>query len=126
MSSRHTQTSTPLAWPSLAPNPKLFQAATQFQANAAKAVMRYQIEALSFLQRRCEADMKLLDDLTRSRDVTDAVDVMGRFVQNSASDYMSEVSRLASTGTQFVSQAVEEGAAVATQPSKDAKQAAAA
>ncbi len=91
-------------FPFAAANMKLFQAAARLQANGLKAAMRYQIEALSFLKRRLEADAKLMDDLSDSKEFEDAVDVVGNFVQNASMDYASEVSNIASIGSRLASE----------------------
>lgn len=90
--------------PFVTANQKLLQAGARLQANALKGVMRYQIEALSFLKRRCEADAKLVDDLSDSAEFNDTFDVMSNFVQNATSEYMAEVSKFASIGSKLASE----------------------
>lgn len=90
--------------PFLAANQKLLQAGARLQANAFKAAMRYQIETLSFLKRRCEADARLMDDLAGSSEFNDTLDVMSNFVQNAASEYTAEVSKMASIGSKLASE----------------------
>lgn len=96
-------TTTPLL-PFAAANQKLFQAGARLQANAVRAAMRYHIETLSFLKRRCEADAKLMDDLADSQEFNDAFDVVSNFVQNAAAEYTTEVSKLASIGSRLASE----------------------
>lgn len=90
--------------PFVAANQKLFHAGVRLQANAIKAAMRYQIETLSFLKRRCEADAKLMDDLSESEEFNDTFDVVSNFVQNAASEYTAEVSKFASIGSKLASE----------------------
>ena len=96
-------TTTPLL-PFAAANQKLFQAGARLQANAVRAAMRYHIETLSFLKRRCEADAKLMDDLADSQEFNDAFDVVSNFVQNAAAEYTTEASKLASIGSRLASE----------------------
>ena len=90
--------------PFLAANQKFLQAGARLQANAFKAAMRYQIETLSFLKRRCEADARLMDDLAGSGEFNDTFDIVTNFVQNAASEYTAEVSRFASIGSRLASE----------------------
>ncbi len=95
---------TTLPFPSAAANHKMFQTGARLQAHAYKAVMRYQIEALSFMRRRLEADAKLMDDLSDSNEFNDAFDVVSNFVQNASTDYTAEVSKFASIGSRLASE----------------------
>lgn len=104
LSNRIASSSTTPPPPFLTANQKLFQAAARLQANALRAAMRYQIETLSFLKRRSEADAKLMDDLADSQEFNDAFDVVSNFVQNAAADYATEVSKLASIGSKLASE----------------------
>jgi Phasin protein. len=90
--------------PFLAANQKFLQAGARLQANAFNAAMRYQIETLSFLKRRCEADAKLMDDLAGSGEFNDTFDVVTNFVQNAASEYTAEVSKFVSIGSKLASE----------------------
>jgi hypothetical protein len=97
----------PVAIPSLpmmATGHNLFFAATRLQANAFKAMMRYQIETLSFLKHRYEQDVKLADDLLASDEFNDAFDVLGNFMQNASSDYAAEAGKVASIGSKLASE----------------------
>lgn len=107
LSNRIASTSTTPPLPFVAANQKLFQVGARLQANALRAAMRYQIETLSFLKRRSEADAKLMDDLADSQEFNDAFDVVSNFIQNAAADYTTEVSKLASIGSRFASEAAK-------------------
>ena len=99
--------SPPTTMPSLpfvTANQKLFQAGARLQANALRAAMRYQLETLSFLKRRWEADAKLMDELAESREFNEAYDAVSIFVQNATADYTTEVSKLASIGSRLASE----------------------
>lgn len=104
LSNRIASSSTTPPLPFMAANQRLFKAGARLQANALKAAMRYQIETLSFLKRRCEADAKLMDDLADSQEFNDAFDIVSNFVQNAAADYTTEVSKLASIGSKLASE----------------------
>jgi hypothetical protein len=82
-------------------------AVARFQGHAFKSMMRYQIEALSFLKHRCEQDMKLVDDLTGSEDFNDAFDICAAFLQNAVSEYSAETGKMASIGSKVASDAAE-------------------
>ena len=96
----------PFAIPSLpmmADGQKLLSATVRLQAQAFKAMMRYQIEMLSFLKHRYEQDLKLVDDLAASDEFNDAFDVLGNFVQNATSGYAIEAGKVASIGSKLAS-----------------------
>ncbi|GLS34824.1 hypothetical protein GCM10010869_04120 [Mesorhizobium tianshanense] len=79
-------------------------AAADLQAQAFKAMMRYQIETHSFLKHRCEQNVKLADDLVAGNEFNDAFDVLITFFQNATSDYVTEAGRVASIGSKLVSE----------------------
>lgn len=96
-----------LAMPSLpmmADGQKLLSATARLQAQAFKAMMRYQIEMLSFLKHRYEQDLKLADDLAASDEFNDAFDVVGNFVQIATSEYATEAGKVASIGSKLTSE----------------------
>ncbi|MDX8519879.1 phasin family protein [Mesorhizobium dulcispinae] len=74
------------------------------QARSIRALLRYQIEGASFLKRRLEDDLKLLDKLTGGDEFVDAFDVFVNFVQNATSDYANEVGKFASIGAKLASE----------------------
>jgi hypothetical protein len=89
--------------PFVANGQKLALAATRLQAQAFKAAMRYQIEALGFLKRRFEQDVKFVDDLAGSNEFNDAFDVFATFMQNAATEYATEASKVISIGSKLAS-----------------------
>lgn len=91
--------------PGMANNQKAFLAASRLQAQAFKAIMRYQIETLSFLKHRCEQDVKLVDDLVASDEFSDVFDVFSNFVQNATLEYAREAGKVASIGSRLATEA---------------------
>ena len=57
---------------------KLLQANVALQAHSARILMRYQLEGLSFLGRRLEADLKLVETLIASGEFVAAHEEYGR------------------------------------------------
>ena len=89
--------------PFVANGQKFVAAAGRLQAQAFKGAMRYPIEGLAFLKHRFEQDVKLVDDLAASDELNDAFDVVTTFMQNAATDYATEASRVISIGSKLVS-----------------------
>jgi hypothetical protein len=114
------QTMTMSSLPFFAVNQKLLQAMAHLNADALQGAVRYQIETLTFLKRRCEADVKLMDDLAGSREFNDAFDVMSNFVQNTASEYTAEVSRIATISSKLASETAKYARAEARHAIEDA------
>ncbi|WFP62267.1 phasin family protein [Mesorhizobium sp. WSM4904] len=83
---------------------KFMRATAALQAHSVRALLRCQIEGASFLKRRFEDDLKLLDKLTGGDEFVDAFDVFANFVQNATSDYANEVGKFASIGAKFASE----------------------
>jgi len=83
---------------------KVALTATRLQAHAFTAAMRYQIEALTFLKHRYEMDVKLVDDLLASDELNDAFDVFTTFMQNAATEYANEASKVASIGSRLAAE----------------------
>jgi hypothetical protein len=100
----HTTLPTPFA----ASVQKLALTGTRVQAQTLKSMMRYQIEALSFLKHRVEMDLKFLDDLVASDHLNDAFNVFSTFMQNAAYEYATEVSKVVSIGSKVASEAAVE------------------
>ena len=73
------------------------------QGEAVKAALRYQIEALSFLQKRFEKNVKLLDALAASKEHGDAYDVCVDFYREAFSDYSDEAGKLAKIESKIAS-----------------------
>ncbi|QKC75590.1 phasin family protein [Mesorhizobium erdmanii] len=82
---------------------KLIRATAAMQAHSMRALLRYQIEGVSFLKRRFEDDLKLIEKLTEGEFV-DAFDVFANFVQNATSDYAKEAGKFASIGAKLASE----------------------
>jgi hypothetical protein len=98
------QTALPMpSLPFVANSRKLALAAARRQVHAFKAVMGYQIEALSFLKLRFEADVKLVDDLVDSAEFNDAFDIIAAFIQNAVTEYASEAGKMASISSKLTS-----------------------
>lgn len=83
---------------------KLMRATAAMQAYSTRALLRYQIESLSFLKRRFEDDLKLLEKLTAGDEFVDAFDVFANFVQKATSDYANEAGKFASIGARLASE----------------------
>jgi hypothetical protein len=83
---------------------KFVRAAAAMQAHSVRALLRYQIEGVSFLKRRFEDDLKLVEELTGGDEFVDAFDVFVNFVQNATSDYAKEAGKFASIGAKLASE----------------------
>ena len=94
--------------PGLAENQKLAFAVVRFQARVMKAALQYQAEALGFLRHRLEQDVKLLDGLVSEDGFADAFDVVGVYMQNAASDYAAEASKVAALGSTYATDAARQ------------------
>jgi hypothetical protein len=81
-----------------------FQAGARLQVHGFKAAMQYQIEALAFLKRRYEQDMKFLDDLAGSEQSKDAFDVVAAFIQSATTEYAVEAGRISSIGARLATE----------------------
>lgn len=69
------------------------------QAATVEATLRYQIEALQFLQNRLESDLHLLQHCQSYDREPDPFDVWSGFWQQTFLDYFKEGARLADIGT---------------------------
>jgi hypothetical protein len=94
--------------PFLANGQKFLLAAARLQAHAFRAMMRYQIEALGFAKRRCEADVKFVDDLAAGNELNDSFDVFATFMQNAATEYATEASKVISISSKLASDTAQE------------------
>lgn len=107
-----------MAQPFLPGGQRFAFAMARYQGQAFKSILRYQVEALGFLKQRCEQDIKLVDDLTRSRDFNDAFDIYAAFLQNAVADYAAESGKVASIGSKIAADTAarvkEEAAATIT------------
>src|SRR5438445_10800058 len=79
-------------------------AAASLQAQAFKAMMRYQIETLAFLRHRYEQDLKLADDLMAGFEFNDGFDVFSVFMQNATSEYANEAGKVAALTSRLASE----------------------
>lgn len=93
-----------LPLPYVANAQKFALGAARLHAQAFKAAMRYQIEALTFLKHRYEMDVKLVDDLLAGDEFNDAFDVFTTFMQNAATEYATEAGKVASIGSRLASE----------------------
>ncbi len=93
------------------------------QAQSLKTALRWQAGTLSFLARRNEATVQLLDDLAADEEFKDAFDIATAYMQNAALDWMNEAGRLAAIGPQS---AAEAAAAIRQQAASAAEDLAAA
>ncbi|MDW6020296.1 phasin family protein [Mesorhizobium sp. BAC0120] len=93
-----------LSFPQLGNLQTLGFATARLQLHAFKAAMRYNIEGLAFLQHRYEQDVKFVDDLAASDEFKDAFDVVTAFLQNAATEYANEASKLTSIGYRLASE----------------------
>jgi hypothetical protein len=87
---------------------KLALAAARLQAQAFRAAMRYQIEALGCLKHCFEQDVKFVDDLAESNEFNDAFEVFTTFMQNAATEYATEASKVISIGSKLASETARE------------------
>ena len=105
--------------PFVANGQKLALATARLQAQAFKAAMRYQIEALGFLKHRFEEDVKFVDDLAGSNELNDAFDVFTTFMQNAATEYATEASKVISIGSKLASETAKRVRKEAEQVAED-------
>ncbi|RST88155.1 phasin family protein [Aquibium carbonis] len=96
------------AAPGVANVQKFWIAAARLQANAVKAALRYNVEALDFVRHRIEQDIKLFDDLSSSDDMKDAFDVYAGFMEGAIAEYSGETSKFASLGSRIASETADE------------------
>ncbi len=87
---------------------KFWTAVARLQANAMKATLRYNVEALDFVKHRMEKDIKLFDDLSSSDGMKDAFDVYAGFMEGAFAEYSGESSKLASLGSRIASETASE------------------
>lgn len=96
------------AWPeafALGESRKAFAVGMRMQAQSMKAALRWQAEALSFLARRSEATVQLLDDLVADEEFKDAFDIAAAYMQNATMDWMDEAGRLAALAPEIAGEA---------------------
>jgi hypothetical protein len=93
--------------PFAANSQKLVLAAVQAQAQVIRAAMSFQVEALQFLQRRCEMHVKFVDQLVESEQLDDAVEAFAGFVQDAATDYAEGANKVVTLGSKIASETVK-------------------
>ena len=81
----------------------LTESAFKMPTTIAKAMLRYQIEGLSFLQHRFQRDIKLMDDVIAAEKTNDTLDVIGDYWRDAVSDYAKEVSKTLAINARFAS-----------------------
>jgi hypothetical protein len=99
------ETASVLATPGPVELQKLVFATARLQAHAFSSILRFQLEALMFMRRRLEHDMRLAESLARSTDFSDAFDMFAEFTQNAATEYSEESSRMAEITAKVASDA---------------------
>ena len=87
---------------------KFWMSVARLQANAMKAALRYNVEALDFVKHRVEKDIKLFDDLSSSDGLKDAFDVYAGFMEGALAEYSGETSKFASLGSKIASETADE------------------
>ncbi len=75
------------------------------QAAAIEATLRYQIEALKFLQNRLNSDLRLTEDCQSPDHQNDLFDVWCTYWQDSLLDYVNAGARLAEMGSTSIRKA---------------------
>ncbi len=98
---------------------KFLLAAASLQAHAFKAMMRYQIETMSFLKHRYEQDLKLAEDLIAGPEFNDTFDVFTAFLQNATTEYASEAGKVAALTSKLASETATRVREEATSTIKD-------
>ena len=91
------------AAPTMATGQKFLFAMARLQGDAFKAMMHYQIEALSFLKHRHEQNVKLVDELIATERLDDASVVCADFLQTAVAEYSTETGKIASIGSKIAS-----------------------
>ncbi|WP_457664195.1 hypothetical protein [Sinorhizobium medicae] len=97
-----------LGWrsiPSQLEGPNVLFSLGRVQTDALSAVLRYQIEALSFLKSRCEQDLRYLQEIWSPAHVNDSFDLWCTFWQDALLDYSKEAGRMADIGSSIAAKA---------------------
>ena len=90
--------------PFAANSQKFMLAAVRVQAQALRAAMSFQSEALEFLKHRYEMHVKLVDQLVESEEPDDAVDAFTAFMQDAATDYAEGANKVVTLGSKIASE----------------------
>lgn len=87
---------------------RIFLAMARLQGHGVKAYLRYQIEALDFLSRRYQKDIRLMDDLAASGEHGDMFDIYADFMREAIVEYGEEAGRLARLESKLASETARE------------------
>ncbi len=83
------------------------------QATLAKAMLRQQKEILTFLNQRCDADIKLFEELSKSEDIKSLSEAYSGFFRDAAKAYVEEAKKEADVGSATLVEITKEMRAVA-------------
>lgn len=92
------------------------------QATFAKAMLRQQKEVLTFLNQRCEADMELFDQLSKSEDIKGVSEAYSSFIREAAKAYVEEAKKEAEVGSATLVEITKEIRTVANSANGDKKE----
>ncbi|MBB5986399.1 phasin family protein [Sphingobium lignivorans] len=76
----------------------------RMQASLAHIALQQQKEWLSFLTLRCERDMELLEQLSKTEDMTDVPGIVSNFFKRASDDYSQEARKSVEAGSQVVTE----------------------
>ena len=93
--------------PFAANSQRLMLDGVQVHAQVFRAAMSFQIEALEFLKRRYEMQVKFVDQLVESEQIDDAVDAFTAFVHDAATDYAEGANKVVTLGSRIASETVK-------------------
>lgn len=79
-----------------------------FQAAAIQAMLRYQIEVLTFMKNRSDHDVRFLEELLASDYARDGFDLYCSFWRDALQDYSDEAERLTRLGSQMAAQTAKQ------------------
>ncbi|MGO7213283.1 hypothetical protein ACC817_21145 [Rhizobium ruizarguesonis] len=95
----------PALFPALSDSNKFAESALKMPTSIAKAMLRYQVEGLSFLQHRFQRDIKLMDDIIAAEKTNDTFDVISDYCRDAAFDYAKEVGKTLTINAKIASDA---------------------
>lgn len=95
-------------------------AMARIQASGMKRLLQYQTEALSFLSRRAEQDLKLVEKLGEANALTEVYDACTAFCQDAMSQYSAEAGKIVDIGSKIASETVIQAKKEAEQAAKPA------
>lgn len=94
--------------PMLSAGQNMMFALGRLQARNVKSMLHFQVELFDFFKRRCEQDMKLVDDLVASEDLSGAFVVYTGFCENAVSDYSKEAGKISEIGSRLAAESVRQ------------------